>query len=303
MKISERYVSARARTNGANQIFDIIVVGGGSAGAVLAARLSDDAQCRVLLLEAGPNFTPANYPSVLKDSNVVAGSPTFDWHYHTEDASTLGHDIPVPRGRVIGGSSAVNGCVAMRARPADFARWAQRGIKGWPWEEVLAAYKALENTPTGDDVWHGRSGPLPIRQRTAEENTPSMRAFVEASEALGLPHVSDFNGATQHGVGPYPLNVVNGVRVNTGMAYLTDAVRSLPNLTIRGNAEVDSVVIEGKRAIGVKFVDGDVIAARSSWPPARSAVLPSSCGPASARRNICKTWASRQSLISRSASA
>ena len=129
------------------------------------------------------------------------------------------------------------------------------------WEEVLAAYKALENTPTGDDAWHGRSGPLPIRQRTAEENTPSMRAFVEASEALGLPHVSDFNGATQHGVGPYSLNVVNGVRVNTGMAYLTDAVRSLPNLTIRGNAEVNSVVIEGKRAIGVKFVDGDVIAA------------------------------------------
>ena len=261
MKMSTRDLPSRARTDGAKHVFDIIVVGGGSAGAVLAARLSDDARRRVLLLDAGPNFTPRNYPAVLKDSNVVAGSPTFDWHYHTEDASTLGHDIPVPRGRVIGGSSAVNGCVAMRARPADFARWTQRGIKGWSWEEVLAAYKALENTPTGDDAWHGRSGPLPIRQRTAEENTPSMRAFVEASEAVGLTYIPDFNGATQYGVGPYPLNVIDGVRVNTGMAYLTDAVRALPNLTIRGDAEVDRVVIDGKRAVGVKLVDGEVIAA------------------------------------------
>jgi choline dehydrogenase len=243
------------------QPFDVIIVGGGSAGAVLAARLSADAQRRVVLLEAGENFPPDRYPSVLADANVVAGSPTFDWHYHTEDAARLGHDVPVPRGRVIGGSSAVNAAVAMRARPADFARWTKRGIEGWSWAEVLAAYKALENTPTGDDAWHGRSGPLPIRQRTAEENTPSMRAFVEASEALGLTHVSDFNGATQHGVGPYPLNVVDGVRVNTGMAYLTAAVRARPNLAIRANAEVDSVVIEGQRTVGVKLIDGEVLSA------------------------------------------
>jgi choline dehydrogenase len=258
---SDRVAGALTQPVGAKKGFDVVIVGGGSAGAVLSARLSADAERRVLLLEAGPNFAPGAYPEVLTDANIVA-APAFDWRYHTDDVDDRpGHDIPVPRGRVIGGSSAMNGTVAMRARSADFARWAKRGIEGWSWEEVLAAYKAMENTPTGDDFWHGRSGPLPIRQRTAEENTPSMRAFVAASESIGLAHVSDFNGAIQHGVGPYPLNVVDGVRVNTGMAYLTAAVRARPNLTIRGDAEVDSVVIDGIRAIGVKLVNGEVVSA------------------------------------------
>jgi choline dehydrogenase len=210
----------------------------------------------VLLLEAGPAYAPGAYPAALLDASTVA-DPGHDWGYTSRGTAQMSStQIPTPRGKVLGGSSAVNASVALRARPVDFAKWASRGADGWSFDDVLPVFKLLENTPTGDDAYHGRTGPQPIRQRADGELTPSTLGFVEAAVAQGFKRVHDFNGAEQNGADGYPVDVVDGIRQNTGLTYLTAEVRRRPNLTIRGGVTVDRVLFDGSTATGVVAADG-----------------------------------------------
>ncbi|MCU1466947.1 MAG: dehydrogenase [Actinomycetia bacterium] len=238
---------------------DVVIVGGGSAGAVLAARLSEDESRKVLLLEAGPAYAVDAIPAGLLDASNVADAE-HDWGY-TSRGNDHQPDVAAPRGKALGGSSSVNATVAIRARANDLAKWASHGAEGWSYEEVLSTFRDLENNPSGDDRYHGRSGPLSVRQRSDEELTPSLRGFVEAAVASGFKQIYDFNGADQNGAGGYPVDVVDGVRQSTAIAYLTPDVRRRPNLTIRGGINVDRLVLDGMKASGVIVDDGSTYAA------------------------------------------
>lgn len=260
LNLSEDSILSTKKDGNYSTQIDVIIVGGGSAGAVLATRLSEQPHRTVLLLEAGHNASPFHYPKTISDSDVVGANlnPEYEWGYKTE-TGYIDHPINAIRGKILGGSSAINGAVALRARPEDFKRW---NLSGWSYEDLLPSFKKLESRHGGSDEIHGRTGPLPVVQLNNNDITPMQRAFVEASVINGFKFIEDFDSADANGVGPYPMNIVNGVRVNTGIAYLTETVRSRSNLNIRTDTTVDKVIFEGKRAVGVRLANGEDIYAK-----------------------------------------
>lgn len=249
--------------------FDYIIVGAGSAGCVLANRLSADGRYSVLLLEAGPRdrniwiHIPIGYAKLFKNAKV-------NWMYQTEPEPGLdGRQIFQPRGKVLGGSSSINGLVYIRGQHADYDRWRQLGNVGWGFDDMLPYFRKAENQQRGESEYHGVGGPLSVSD--SRQSDPLSDAFIAAATQVGIPANNDFNGASQEGAGYYQTTTRNGRRGSTARTYLR-AARERRNLKIETNALAQRVLFEGKRATGVAYRQNGVLRAAK----ARKEVLVSS---------------------------
>ncbi|MEZ5923822.1 MAG: choline dehydrogenase [Hyphomicrobiaceae bacterium] len=231
--------------------FDYIVVGAGSAGCAIAARLSEEAGARVLLLEAGPDNRDWRIDMPLAVDQLLT-SKTFNWDFATEPEPGLnGRVVGQPRGRVVGGSSSINGMVYTRGNPQDYDEWRDmHGCAGWGFSDVLPYFRRMETSITGDRRYRGATGPLRVTKPNTSTH-PLNAAFIDAGRARGYPLSDDYNGAQHEGFSAGEQTIWQGRRQSTGKAYLTPAVRARENLTLLTGALVERLLLEDKRAEGV----------------------------------------------------
>ena len=231
------------------QSYDYIIVGAGSAGCVLANRLSENGRFRVLLLEAGPKTHPLSRIPI--SFGLLLDNPAANWCYRSEPEDNTAHrEIPVPRGRTLGGSSAINGLVFVRGQPLDYDTWAQLGNRGWSFEDLLPVFKRMESFDGGEDEFRGRTGLLRVSEN--DDESPLYDALFKAGQQVGLPHNPDYNGADQEGLCKTQVTVYKGRRMSTAHCYLRPAQKR-PNLRIEHSALSQQLLFDGKRCTGVRY--------------------------------------------------
>lgn len=247
-----------------NASYDYIVVGAGSAGAVVASRLSESGDYRVLLLEAGTKGSNHFWARVPVGTSKMIDDPAVNWCYQSEpDEGSGGRRIDVPRGKMMGGSSSINGMVYMRGQAQDYDHWAQLGNRGWSFQDVLPIFRRMERYEGGSDQLRGRNGLLRVTD-TPRNKVPLLEKIIAAAGRIGLPFNPDLNGETQEGVGMSQVTIAGGKRQSTAVCYL-DPVRDRANLVIEQGAMAESLILEGKRCVGVRYaVNGVARQARAA---------------------------------------